>query len=393
MAKVTCPNCKTEFEIVDPKDSHFCGYHPIPKTDEVIGELIPASEPKKSVNAKGETKMAETKKGTSMEDLIAMVMESQKQMAEAMKVMADKGESAVVPVSSSEKVNGGKFGKNSKYYGKTLCGFMYDPFMVARWTPGKFRGWMKDYNLNIDRAIKNEVSLMECIKFCIKECGDLAFMQKHDPIAFEERKNFWSVLDMKFIFTDYWKAVLEEINKAVKAGIKRYEEKGTLRYIKFHGKKIQVNVKVTVSNNGTPYPYTHTVIEFKNWKLQRDIDTIIRQITEAHSYDDLYKIMSVQNLVNLENAFIRQWKNFSCKYVMNPGYERNKLTAEFINGYKKRGAYYTMKDDIMFHGLEVNGLRDREAVAYISTLLNLEGYEVYKVYKVARGYSKVSGRN
>lgn len=406
MAKVTCPNCKTEFEIVDPKDSHFCGYHPIPKTDEVIGELVPASEPKKSVNAKGESKKMAENKGTTMEELMAMVMENQKQMTKMMVAMADKGEkSAAVPVSAS----GDGLGKTSGYYNKMLCGYMWNPYLDRRFLPALFRERMKKYDLNMDLAIKNEESLMESVKFCIKECKRLATMEKVSPLAFEERSKMWTVKMMRNIFIEYWNLVLKAIDKSIEAGIAYFEREGHLCYIKFNGSRIPVTVSEVVTGNNTIRPRMKIQINcFENgtdehgnkikvtWKLPLDIKAAIRRLEEARSYEDLYGIMSTIRLINLQNAFIRKWVwgDDVISYIdENEGFSENRISKDFIEGYKKSGAYFTMQDDIKHHELSVKGLEDREAMAYTKSLVDKKAYEIYAIYKQALGYKVHPGYN
>ena len=399
MAKITCPNCKTEFEIIDPKDSHFCGYHPIPKTDEVIGELAPASEPKKSVNVKGESKMAENK-GTTMEELMAMVMENQKQMTQMMVTMAGKGEkSASVPMSAS----GDGLGKTSGYYNKVLCGYMWNPFLDRRFLPTAFRERMKKYDLNMDLAIKNEESLMKSIKFCIKECKRLATMEKVSLLAFEERSKMWTIEMMRNIFIEYWNLVLKAIDKSIEAGIAYFEKKGHLSYIKFNGSIIPVTVSEVVTGNNSNCPRMkiqinclETAVDERGnktkvaWKLPLDIKAAIRRLEEAGSYEDLYGTMSTIRLINLQNAFIRQWvwgDEVISHIKENKKFSENRISKDFIEGYKKSGAYFTMQDDIKHHGLSVKGLRDREAMAYTKSLVNDKAYEIYAVYKQALGHN------
>ncbi|MCQ2081623.1 MAG: hypothetical protein MJZ11_08185 [Lachnospiraceae bacterium] len=393
--RIKCPACGTEFDIQNEKEwngYHNCGAS-IPDMDMCVGTLIPSEKQSNKTANKGEVKMAENK-GISTEEWVKEIMETQKKMMDLVVQKVANGENvASVPVSSSTK--GGKAGKNSKFYGQELCGYAYSPYLVRRWLPHKFREWMKKYELNIDCAIKNEITIMESIKFCIEECENLVEMQKTDPIAYEERRLFWPVNDMKAIFVQYFRKVQDEIKQSFEDGEKFYNGNNKLAYIKFHNKKIPVTISIDTENKNTVYARPKLVITPKDWKLPGDIEHAIRQIQEATSYEDLYKIMSMQKLVKLQPAYIKTWKNITSAYELksNKGYEDNTLSSIFIENYKKAGAFYTMQDDILFHDLSVNGFKGREANYYIHSIINLEAHKIYKIYKVALGYSAKNGRN
>lgn len=406
--RVKCPSCGTEFDIQNEKEwngYHSCGAS-IPDMDMCVGTLIPSEKQTNKTANKGETKMAN--KGTTMEEIMAMVMENQKQMTQMMVAIADKGErSASVSVSSGDKGDG--LGKTSGYYNKELCGYMWNPYLDRRFLPDTFRDWMKKYNLNIDLAIKNEVDLMDSIMFSIEECKRLATMQKTSPIAFAERSKMWTEDMMKKVFIKYWKLVLSDIDKAIEAGKDYFLENKHLHYIKYRGKKIPATVSEVVNNNNSARPrmniqincYEETTDKYgrkvkTEWKLPLDINATLRKLEKAGTYKDLYCIMSTSELIHLPNAFIRKyvWGDEIVTHIKEkPGYHDNRLADEFIEGYKKSGAYFTMQHDIKHKGLVVKGLRDREAMAYTKSLTDLPAYKIYKIYKVALGYSAENGRN
>lgn len=176
-----------------------------------------------------------------------------------------------------------------------------------------------------------------------------------------------------------------------------------MSYIKFNGSIIPVTVSEVITDNNSNRPRINiqinclkTVIDERGnetkvaWKLPLDIKAAIRRLEEAGSYEDLYGIMSTIRLINLQNAFIRQWvwgDEVISHIKENKKFSENRISKDFIEGYKKSGAYFTMQDDIKHHGLSVKGLRDREAMAYTKSLVNDKAYEIYAVYKQALGHN------
>lgn len=276
-------------------------------------------------------------------------------------------------------VDGGPWAKHSRYYGQELCGFLYNPFMVSRFLPAQFQNLMDSYNRNVDKGIKQTISLIESVKFMIDECKRLDLMERKDKIAFEERKQFWSVDDARDIFKDYISKIQQNIEQAKEELAKLEHRKGkNVTYIKLFGKKYDVKFEVKVpEGQSTKHAFTDVIID---WKYEKVLKTILVELNKCRSYGDLYKLMSFREkeLVHLKSAYHK-------RYIGNGRWETikengiNTLSKKFIDGYKRKGAYYTLKDRIMFHNATYCNLTGRDAVALLRSKLD-EGFEGYKFY-------------
>lgn len=193
------------------------------------------------------------------------------------KSMLDMANEAPVPVTENPKPEHGK------YFGKTICGEVYNPRTTRRWISAQFLNLMKhtDRYTSINEVINNWYTYKYSILYTCKEAKLLAHLEKHDPVAFEERKHFFDRTSVREIFTNF----AEEFQPS-----------------------------------------------------------IVKLIKSTWSYADLAKIAETIE-------FVIAKKNFECaKPITNPKsyFKNHKLDKAFIACFKKSGAYYTLKNYIMF---------------------------------------------
>lgn len=393
----TCPNCGTTFgeehvcvrinnhdtEIVRTTGSMIDGS----TSHEDLAEVFTANNSNNGENTimpTNNTNNGENAMNTTIDlaTLVAMVNNYKaNHQSEVAQAVTDNSsyDGTTQSITSDVTVDGGIFAKTSKYYGQELCGFMYNPFMVSRFLPGQFKNLMDSYDRNVDLGIKTTVSLMDSIDFMIEECKRLSLMQKKSPIAFEERKQFWSVNDAREIFKDYLNKVQKNIDIA-KDNVIRLERRlgSRIKYVKVFGKKYDVTFDVKIPEHGSARDaYTEVNID---WKYERVLKSVLAELNKCTSFEDLYKIMSFRRkkLVNLPSAYRKiylghgQWKTVTDNKM-------NTLSKVFLEGYKRKGAYYTIKDLIMFHDGEYKSLTGRDAVAYLRRRLD-EGVKGYIFY-------------
>lgn len=167
-----------------------------------------------------------------------------------------------------------------KYEGKTICGEVYNPYTVRRWISAQFtRLASMTYDFsgvyvytkydNINDAIRRHYTYKYSILYTIKECKKLAKMERNDPVAFSERKMF---------FTE---AVIRSV-----------------------------------------------IFDFANAKGYNDIITALHK---CKNYKQLTDVCSMVEIV---------LKGDRCTNL--------KMSKDFISAFKKSGAYYTLKNYIMF---------------------------------------------
>lgn len=292
----------------------------------------------------------------------------------------------------------GKFGKASKFYGTELCGFMYNPFMVRRFIPKQFRELMhQDSKHNVDKGIKRTVSLMDSVYYIIEECHKLSYM---DDIAYQERSLFWKVSDVKKILLDYLDKVQIYIDQAKKRVVKITEttdEHGItkkakrVKYIKFQNKKYDAHIDLAYNNETSTAKIIKNVVV--NWDVENNLAELKRKIISCHSYKELWHLMETnkKSLIKLPKSYKVIRDSFNGDYNLEKISENKMFTLskEFLLGYKLSGAYYTLKDEIMFGNKTYHDLTGRDALCLLRNNLEngKEAHEFYGELKDMYGYS------
>lgn len=266
--------------------------------------------------------------------------------------------------SGKEDKNG--WAKNSQFYGKEICGYAYNPYMIRRFLPAQFLGLMEKYNNNVHKGITEEYTYMYSIKYTIEEVRKLMMLQQRDQIAFDERNKVFTIFDCRNIFADYIdkviKNILDQIDDFVDHNRPGKEFKNG---IKGYGFFSWGTVEETIIN--------HKVVKVFN------------------KSEDLKRV--IKNLENMEN-FIMHTYSYKVLYETMKGMKLIKLPKEtkksriFMDCFIKAGAYYTLKQMLMFDDtVEFKGLKGRPAVEKLRWHLNYgnEGYVFYAMLKEVMG--------
>ena len=306
-------------------------------------------------------------------------------------------ENVVSSFTKEDETKFGKFGKTSKFYGKELCGFMYNPFMVRRFLPKQFRELMiQDSKHNVDKGIKRTVSLMDSVYYIIEECHKLSYM---DDIAYQERSLFWTVSDVKRILVDYLDKVQIYIDQAKERAVKITEttdEYGItkkarrVKYIKFQNKKYDAHVDLSYDNKTSTAKIIKELVV--DWDVEKNIAELKNKITECNSYKEIWHLMEInkKSLIKLPKSYRVIHNNLKGDYKLEKISENRMFTLskEFLLGYKLSGAYYTLKDEIMFGNRTYHGLTGRDALVLLRNNLEngKEAHEFYGELKDMYGY-------
>lgn len=250
--------------------------------------------------------------------------------------------------------------KNSRYYGTDICGYAYNPYMVRRWITAQFLELMNKYNLKIEDGIRHEYNYMYSIEYIVKEAKKMTMLEKRDPIAFEERKMFWSPEDMAAILIEYMQNVTryvwEEMNLYPKATFIRIPGIGRL-------------LKVIPKEKGAVHrELSEDYLIFNDW-CHRIIVTLRKAIT----YREVFQAMCDAPKVKLPG----KWN------YKSDSWEGFKFHKAFIEGFKKSGAYYTLKNLAMFEDFSIDGFKGRKAVIYLENLLGI-GYKAFQFYALLK---------
>ena len=274
-----------------------------------------------SVNKEDLTKMEEPKKLFTVEEIMAALMQQPK---EAQQIV--ERDEAWAP--------------NSQFYNKVMAdGYIFNPYLHRRFLPAQFLLLMKNYDMNVHRAIAESYGFMYSIKWTIDEIGKLAYLQKVDKVAFAERQKFLTLDDVKVIMSHYVESMIKYLDECVKYG----------RWICYNGRHIPTRTWGSDQE-------TQEVTNLKN-----DLLAFGNNVYSAVSYEKMNHVLCAFNLLKLK-------------------YEAEKSKA-FVDAFEKSGAYYTLKHLILFEGLSLKGKSGADAAKELNEYMSQPAYVVYAILK------------
>lgn len=256
---------------------------------------------------------------------------------------------------------------NSQFYGKEICGYAYNPYMIRRFLPAQFNQLIDKYNGNVHKGITKEYPYMYSITYTLEEVRKLAMLHKRDKIAYDERKFVFTLGKCKGIFKEYIDNAITHLNNEASA-FARYNKVGKEYYCGIKGFGwIKAGVVSERIENHRVVKYLAKTNDFK--KVFGYLDKLKNEIDRAWNYKDLYEIMPVaKNLIKVP--------------------AETKKSRDFMDCFIKAGSYYTLKQQLMFNNnVSFKGHSGRMAVAELRKYLErgLEGYRIYAMLKEVNG--------
>ena len=269
----------------------------------------------------------------------------------------------VSKLNDSTNVDKNHWAENSKFYGKEICGYAYNPYMIRRFLPSQFNQLITKYNGNVHKAITVEYPYMYSVKYTLEEVRKLVMLQKRDKIAFDERKYVFTLNQCKRIFTEYVDAVMQHL----------VDERNEFAMHNKVGKEYRDGIKgfgwMTVGvvaekiENHKVVKYIELSDEYK--RVLDSLHDLKDKIQKCWSYKDLYETMPIaKNLIKIP--------------------AEHKKSRDFIDCFIKAGSYYTLKQQLMFdNNVYFKGYNGRSAVIMLRDYLN-KGYAGYKIYAMLK---------
>ena len=372
MSKVICPNCGSEVRLPE-KSSVGIG---MTISKETKGDFVLPLETVRNNNATENNNNVEKKEnktmnnnmngtnGFDMEALAKMVAaQLSGQSIQTQTVVQNAQKVDVSQLNNSGVIDRNHWAENSQFYGKEICGYAYNPYMIRRFLPAQFNQLIKKYNGNVHKAITVEYPYMYSVKYTLEEIRKLAMLQKRDKIAFDERKYVFTLKQCKKILIDYINAVIEHLNSEVNEFV-TYNKVGR-EYrcgIKGFGWMKAGVVEEKIEH--------HKVVKYleKSDELKRVFDylnDLKKKIDCCWSYKDLYENMPIaKNLIKVP--------------------AKHKKSVDFMDCFIKAGSYYTLKQQLMFNeNINFKGFYGRSAVIKLRDFLE-RGYEGYKIYAMLK---------
>lgn len=207
----------------------------------------------------------------------------------------------------------GCFAKTSKFYGMTMSdGNIFNPYIHRRFLPSQFRRNIRTAGYDgIQEYVRTHYDWNYVVRFLGEECAKLAMLQRRDRDAFMERSRFFTLADMKQILGEYAGEVIRVLDEAVekekKNGTNR--SKTVIYYIPGTGEVQQAHMR----------PMRYRFEQFG------------RQVMDCRSYAQLAGVIEKFDFAHLNN--------------------RIPSSVHFAKCFIESGAYYTIKQMLMFEGL------------------------------------------
>lgn len=246
--------------------------------------------------------------------------------------------------------------KNSKFYGKVFeDGHIFNPYIDRRWLPAQYLKLLSNYKGSGYKAIKNSYNLNYQIDWLKKEVEKLAYLQKVDQAAFEERSQFLTPGDVIQIVAEIFKVSDKLFNYATRNHLSSLKIKSKTFFL--GNIYYKCNEK---TGDVTEYFETSDKLKFIK-ESQKNLINKLRM--ERRINVSAYKKMS--ELLNSYN-FI--------KFGLD-----QKPTATFIDKFMAQGAYYTLRNLVMFEGFSFKSETGKTAIDKLMSLPNDTGYRGYKM--------------
>lgn len=262
--------------------------------------------------------------------------------------------------------------KNSKFYGKVMAdGHVFNPYLDRRFLPAQYLNMIKnEYNYSAHIAINNNYGYMYSIEWLLKEVDKLAFLGKVDPVAFEERKLFLLPINIYFIVMDYVNKLEKEIDNRLAMKNYTVTKQGRV-FLKFHGyKEIYAGQEIEIIKDHQVVTEVEKSDELK--ALIFKFNGVVEQLKVFADYT--YQFYSGKNDYIKINKILQGIRFIELPY-------NTKKSNTFIDRFMAQGAFYTMRNLILFEGYSLKGKTGREAEELLRENIRLEGYKLHAMLK------------
>lgn len=228
----------------------------------------------------------------------------------------DTGELHTVPMSMAFD---GYFGKNSRFYMQVMNdGHVFNPYIHCRFLPAQFQRNIRAAGYNgIHNYVREQYNWNYVVRFLKEECTKLAMLQRRDPEAFQERSQFFTLRDMQNILRDYCVMVRNVLITAENdaASSRRYRQR---------------KEEIIVFVKGIGMIRVDHIRPMK-YRFEKFCDAV----AATRSYGELSVLMQRFDFCKLDPKI---------------------LTSDlFARRFVESGAFYTLKQKIMFEGFSLGG--------------------------------------
>lgn len=231
-----------------------------------------------------------------------------------------------------------RWAMSSNFYSQVMeDGHIFNPYLHRRFVPSQFLRLLKYNDMNGRLGITRNYNLPYSIEWVKEEVGKLAFLQKADPIAFDERQHFLTLDEVKSIISDYIISVTQNISSHMQ------------------------------------YWYAVRTAKYRSVRSREDKEAFI---CELHKFNDRVQcVITYETMAELLQDF----------YVVAIYSEKSEA---FIEAFARGGAYYTLKHLVLFEHLSLNGKTGAEACAELATYVDKSATVICDVLKTTIAANK-----
>lgn len=231
------------------------------------------------------------------------------------------------------------FAENSEFYQKAMeDGYIFNPYIHRRWLPSQYirmkhlAGVYGDESLS--RAYARWYKKDFIIRYTIDEVYKLAMLQRRSPEAYKERKQFFTIETVKKILLNHIDWCIYHTSDHTSKFV--YHPLWSNHYLGNYITRVQSLVQ------GRGGIVVSVVYSFS--PLMRALETTRAKVATADTYFEIKK--ALDNFPILGGAVVKDYDD------------------AFEEAFLKAGAYYTIKDAIMFRhkklvddsGLQLTGV-------------------------------------
>ncbi len=253
------------------------------------------------------------------------------------------------------------FAQKSKFHGQIMeDGYIFNPYIHRRWVPVQYREIVPIINaFSMAEYLNKNRKHKYMIEFIINEVRKLHMLRMYDFTAYEERSKFFTIDVVKNILA----FAVEKFLNAVQDRSLNYWNGKYSTYVFYYGTYYLKEEDVKVKN--VLEPSLSGIVCKSVTSMQPFKDRINRIINKIKKADTYYEVLKAIN---------------ECDFPLT--HWAMDIDDSFVEPFQKTGAYYSIKNGIMFDNKEFMGVKGAEACKKLRELLDAgtTGKEFHDLY-------------
>ena len=248
------------------------------------------------------------------------------------------------------------FAKTSKFYGQIMDdGYVFNPYIHRRWLPAQYEREKEDMCLSF---LRDKIDTKYAYHVMRDEISKMYTLFTYDKDAFEERKKFFTLDTCKEFLISYCEGIKYSI----------FQNSYNLWLGgEFENFYILIDYKVAVDKivrEGADIKFQSVVSDYKFREL---IEIIKDRINKSSGYGELWLVINKYPL-NL----------VPCKSSI----QFTEIPNSFLEAYWKAGAYYSIKNNLMFKKGKIDGKSGTQGCEHLRSLLDngISAQELHDIY-------------